>query len=204
MLESSLAISDGSPRLPRSACSGEPSSSRSASSLLLRRDRHRRPRGSRRARARGTPGDRELRRRASGPDGLPDAGAPPGRRRSAPSAQRLLESRGSTGKGCATALVDAPSRRRGPGDGLRRLTAELAAAGSKRVVAAGGSAVTAVESQARTVRRDFADSRGKSEATRLNEQAAACARKERSSRRWRSVSRRSRSSARSGTGVVRR
>ncbi len=49
----------------------------------------------------------------------------------------------------------------------------LAAAGSKRVVAAGGAAVTAVESQAKTVRRDLAESRRKSEAMRLNEQAAS-------------------------------
>jgi tetratricopeptide (TPR) repeat protein len=49
----------------------------------------------------------------------------------------------------------------------------LAAAGSKRVVAAGGAAVTAVESQAKTVRRDLAEGRRKSEAFRLNEQAAS-------------------------------
>ena len=48
----------------------------------------------------------------------------------------------------------------------------LAAAGSKRAVAAGGAAVTAVESQARTVRRDFTDTRRQSEAKRLNERAA--------------------------------
>ena len=49
----------------------------------------------------------------------------------------------------------------------------LAVAGSKRVAAAGGAAVTAVESQARRVRRDLADGRRKSEALRLNEQAAS-------------------------------
>jgi tetratricopeptide (TPR) repeat protein len=49
----------------------------------------------------------------------------------------------------------------------------LAAAGSRRVVAAGGAAVTAVESQAKTVRGDLADGRRKSEALRLNERAAS-------------------------------
>jgi tetratricopeptide (TPR) repeat protein len=48
----------------------------------------------------------------------------------------------------------------------------LAESGSKRVVAAGGVAVTAVESRAKTVRRDLADAKRKSEAMRLNEQAA--------------------------------
>ena len=48
----------------------------------------------------------------------------------------------------------------------------LAAAGSRRVVASGGAAVTAVESQARTVRRDLADARRRGEAMRLNEQVA--------------------------------
>lgn len=74
-------------------------------------------------------------------------------------------------------LRDGARRRAAPaahaGRRAAAITAERAAAGSKRVAAAGGSAVTAVESQARTVRRDFADTRRQSEATRLNEQAAA-------------------------------
>ncbi len=49
----------------------------------------------------------------------------------------------------------------------------VAEAGSKRVAAAGGAAATAVESRAKTVRRDLADARRKSEAMRLNEQAAS-------------------------------
>lgn len=48
----------------------------------------------------------------------------------------------------------------------------LAAVASRRAVAAGGAAVTAVESQARTVHRDLVDARRQSEALRLNEQAA--------------------------------
>ncbi len=120
-LESSLAISDDLPRSPRSACSGEPSSSRSASACCTSRSRSsgswEPPRsGSEDARrSRGCAAER------AGPVlRLPDAAGPRGRRRSAQLAQRRLESPGSTGKGCATALVDAPSRPRAPDDGLRR------------------------------------------------------------------------------------
>jgi tetratricopeptide (TPR) repeat protein len=49
----------------------------------------------------------------------------------------------------------------------------LAAAASKRTFAAGGAAATALEEQTRTVRRDLADARRRSEALRLNEQAAS-------------------------------
>jgi tetratricopeptide (TPR) repeat protein len=53
-----------------------------------------------------------------------------------------------------------------------RVTAgELAAAASRRTVAAGGAVVTAVERQARSLRRNLADARRRSDALRLNEQA---------------------------------
>jgi tetratricopeptide (TPR) repeat protein len=49
----------------------------------------------------------------------------------------------------------------------------LAAAASKRTAAVGGAAVTAVEEQARTVRRDLTEARRRTDAQSLNEQAAS-------------------------------
>jgi tetratricopeptide (TPR) repeat protein len=49
---------------------------------------------------------------------------------------------------------------------------ELAAVASRGTLAAGGAAVQAVEGQARTLRRQLADARRRTDALRLNEQAA--------------------------------